>query len=525
MSKVLIGMADENLISDLRSLLQEIPETQVVGVAPDTSKLVDYMNRFEPDLIFLHDALGPEPAAQVIRDLTSRRPGTAIVQVSPERSSTTVIRAMEAGARGVVAFPFAFEDFSAKVEAALEWAGQMNRVLAGAAAAMQTGRGNVIAVVGAKGGVGVSTVATHLAIDHHLRHPDQTVCVVDLDVEKGDISALLDVRQSVSVADLTKVHQDLSANTVADAVVMHETGIGLLLAPADVRESEFVTAESLRPVLALLRRDFDVVFVDAGGSVSPAQAAVIELADETLVVTTPDVLSVRAMRKRIVAWESLGVRREGELRVLINKVDKASIFPPAAVEQLTTADVLKNTLPLAQRLLEPAINERDPRVITEAAWWRTLASIREELGLEVQPRRSAEPAPAASAPQRAQRKRSFAARRVREAGSVALENVAIIPLAILMAFLAFQIAVYGLSAIWLGQSSSVAAREYGVHGNAAKAATKARATVPEPFSSGLGVQGHGQSVTVSMNVPLAVGGLVGMPSSLSQNVGVVREPS
>ena len=521
MSKVVIGMADENLVSDLRSLLQEVPDTQVVGVAPDTATLMDYTLRFEPDLVFLHDALGPEPAVQMIRDLTSRRPATAIVQVSPERSTATVIRALEAGARSVVAYPFAFEDFSAKIENALEWAGQMNRVLAGAAAAMQTGRGKVIAVVGAKGGVGVSTVATHLALDHHLRHPDQSVCVVDLDVEKGDISALLDVRQSVSVADLTKVYQDLSANTVADAVVMHETGIGLLLAPTDVRESEFVTAEALRPVLALLRRDFDVVFVDAGGSVSPAQAAVIELADETLAVTTPDVLSVRALRKRIVAWETLGVRREGELRVLINKVDKASIFPPAAVEQLTTAVVLKNTLPLAQRLLEPAINERDPRAITEAAWWRTLAAVRDELGLESHPRRSAEVA----AKPRPERKRLFAGRRAREAGSVALENVAIIPLALLLAFLAFQITVYGLAAIWLGQSTSVAAREYGVHGNAVYAVTKARDTVPEPFSSGLAAEGHGSSLTVRMKVPLAAGGLVGLPSSLSQNVGIVKEPS
>ncbi len=523
MSKVVIGMADENLVSDLRSLLQEVPGTQVVGVAPDTGTLMDYALRFEPDLVFLHDVLGPEPAVQVIRDLMSRRPATAVVQVSPERSTTTVIRALEAGARGVVAYPFAFEDFSVKIETALEWAGQMHRVLTGAAAAMQTGRGKVIAVVGAKGGVGTSTVATHLALDHHLRHPDQGVCVVDLDVEKGDISALLDVRQSVSVADLTKVYQDLSATTVSDAVVMHETGIGLLLAPTDVRESEFVTAEALRPVLALLRRDFDLVLVDAGGSVSPAQAAVIELADETLVVTTSDVLSVRALRKRIVAWEALGVRREGELRVLINKVDKASIFPPAAVEQLTTASVLKSTLPLAQQLLEPAINERDPRAITEAAWWRTLSAIRAELGLEARPRRSAEPVPAAAP--RPERKRLFAARRAREAGSVALENVAIIPLAILMAFLAFQIAVYGLAAIWLGQSTSVAAREYGVHGSVAVAAGKARDTVPEPFSSGLGVEGHGSSVTVRMDVPMAVGGLVGLPASLSQSVGVVKEPT
>ena len=331
MSKVVIGMANENLESDLRSLLDELSGFTVEAVATDTARLAEYVARFEPDLVLLHDALGPEPAIAVIRDLTGRHPAAAVIQISPERSTSTVIRALEAGARGVVAYPFAFEDFSSRIQDAVDWSRQMRRILEGAAQAAQRDRGQVVTFVGAKGGVGTTTMALHLAIDHHTRQPDERVCVVDLDVEKGDVSALLDVRQSVSVADLAKVYQDLSATTVSDALIEHESGISLLLAPVDVRQSESVTPESLRAIVALLRREFDLIVLDAGGYVSPAQGAAIELADETVVVTTPDVLTLRAMRKRILAWEALGVRHEAELRVLVNKVDRSSIFPPDAV--------------------------------------------------------------------------------------------------------------------------------------------------------------------------------------------------
>lgn len=505
MKRAVIGMANENLESDLRSLLDEVQDIEVAAVAHDTNQLGDYVARFEPDLVLLHDALGPEPIVAVIRDLTIRRPSAAIIQVSPERSSSTIIRALEAGARGVVAYPFAFEDFSARVHDALDWSTQMQRILTGAAAAFQGGRGQVVAFVGAKGGVGVTTMAMHIAIDHHVNHPRDRVCVVDLDIEKGDVSALLEVRQSVSVADLAKVHQDLSAVTVSDAVIEHESGVYLMLAPVDIRQTEYVTPEALRAIIALLRREFDLVIIDAGGYVSPAQGAVVELADETVVVTTPDVLAVRAMRKRILAWEGLGVRHEGDLRILINKVDRSSTFPADAVAKLTTGQVLATQVPLATRLLESAVNERDPQAVTDVNWWRLLGRIRRELTLggsggdaAVARRAAGESAePAAARPSR----RLFRRRATAEAGAITLETVAIFPLLLGLVLTMWQAAVIGLGAIWLGQATTEASRTYAITGSAAQAHAAARSTMPEPFASGLEVTASGSRLRVTVNLP------------------------
>ena len=92
MSKAIIGISNENLESDLRSMLDEMQGIEVAAIAKDSAQLVAYSERFEPDLILLHDNLGPEPAPSIIRDLTVRRPAAAVVQLSPERSNTTVIR-------------------------------------------------------------------------------------------------------------------------------------------------------------------------------------------------------------------------------------------------------------------------------------------------------------------------------------------------------------------------------------------------------------------------------------------------
>lgn len=510
MTTVLLGVANENLVSDLVSLLGEFDDLTVSGVGHTTTEVVDLVARHHPDLLLLHENLGPDPAAQVIRDLAVAHPALGILQVSPERSAATVVRAMEAGARGVVAHPFAFEDVSARLQAAREWSSRMMQILQGNSAAQATARGRVVAVCGAKGGTGVTTLALHLAVDHHRSHPHDRVCVVDLDVEKGDVSAVLEVRQSVSVADLAKVHLDISPAIVSDALIEHESGVHLLLAPADVRETELITPEAIRPIFNELRKQFDVVIVDCGGHVSPTQAAAVEIADETVVVVTADVLAMRALRKRVLAWESLGVVQEASLRVLVNKVDRASIFPPTAVAKLTTASVLPQQLPDSRRVLEAAMNERDPRAVTEVAWWRLISGVRAELGLDMRP---------------VDRPRSRRRQRARvDGGQASIESVVVIPLTFFVVLIAWQICTTGLTALWSGNASRAAARQYSISRDLAAAESEARAAVPDGFSRRVQVSASGQSVTVRVAIPAAGPAGLGFPQAITSTRSVVTEP-
>ncbi len=521
MTTVLLGLADQNLVADLTAIIDELEDVTVRAVARNTVEVQDLVRRLEPDVVFVHDELGPEPSLQLIRDLSARRPGTAIVQISATRTSNSVIRALEAGARGVVAYPFAFEDVSSRLQTALEWAGQMQQLLLEGTAANAGQRGRVVAVVGAKGGVGATTVAVHLAQDHITRTPDIKVCLVDVDVEKGDVSAVLDVRQSVSIADVAKVSEDLSVHSVNDALIQHETGIHLLLAPIDVREAEAVTPEALRAVIEVLRREFPLVIIDGGGHVSPAQAAVIEIADEVVVVTTADTLAMRGMRKRILAWEALGVRDEATLKVLVNKVDKTSIFPASAVAKLTTAHVLPTTIPLSQRVLEAAVNARTPQAVTEVAWWRLMLNLRQELGIAAAPAVAAAPVAAKSRSKRGKKVETAGA----ESGAIAIETAGIIPLALLTAVMCWHIAVIGLSFIWGGHATSIAAREYAITSDTTVARNAAQRAIPDAFGRHLTVSNpSGDRISVTVDIPLSFADSIGFPDTFTTTRDVVREP-
>lgn len=517
MTTAIIAIADQNLVADLQTLLEEVDETEVIGITADSSDLRDLLSRQTPDVVFLHENLGPDPTLQIIRDIVAQHPEVAVLEVSGARTASAVIKAMEAGARGIIAVPFAFEDVQSRLQVAVEWANHMQSVVR-SGRTQRTDRGRVIAVVGSKGGVGTTTLASHLAIDHASQHPDQRVCLVDLDVEKGDISAVLDVRQSVSVADVAKVATDMSVQTVTDALIHHESGLHLLLAPSDVREVDFVAPRALRAILEVLRHEFPVIIVDGGGHVSPVQAGLLEAADEVLVVTTADVLSVRAMRKRMLAWESLGVRAEATCKVVVNKFDKSGIFPDRAVAQLTTAETLATVIPLSTRTLEESMNSRDPRAVSEVGWWRIMTSIRRELALEARP----QAAPAATPSKKGRRPRRQKA--AAESGAIAIENLGIIPIGLTVLGLMWQLAVSGLTLAWSGYATQAGAREYALSGSTVKAKAAMNDVLPSTFQSGSTFVADGKKVTVTLRVPANIGGELGLPKTLSTTRTVVFEP-
>lgn len=530
MSTVIICHTDQNVVGDLRTVLDEVPDLVISHVVSTTIELHRAVAKGAPDLVLIGDQTGPDSADDVCRSFLAVHPETAVIQVLTHRSPQAALRAMEAGARGVVSQPFAFEDVSERIGRALEYADTMRTVIAGTVAQRRR-RGRLICVAGAKGGVGTTTLAVHMAADFLRVHPQSRVCVVDADVEKGDVAAVLDIRQSVSIADIAKVYSDLSANTVGDAVIQHESGIHVMLAPVDVRESDYITPEAIHAILDLLRMEFPLVIVDAGGHVSPSQAAIAQMADEMVVVTSPDALVMRAFRKRAAAWESLGVRDEAELKVVVNKVDKRSIFPASAVAKLTVAKVVDVMLPFMPRALEVASNDRDPRALTEVSWWRLISSLRHEVGadesfptsVDSQTRRIDLPE---EQPMRTGRQvmtllRDLGWRFRDERGAATLEDLGMLPIMLLVVLAGWQILVVGVSDVMLGRAASAASREYAVTGSLALATDTARAGVPAPFND-VTVSGD-STINVKLRVPGSLTGVWGVMDVVETSKNVVEE--
>ncbi len=536
MNRAVIAIADQVIVQELRSRLEQSDaDIEVAYVADSTQEMVSAVLSHRPALIFVHDQLGPSTAMYTIRDLTMRNPSLAVLMVTTSFDADTYNAALDAGARGVLTYPFNVEDVNQRVATALDWSQRIRAAISDnpeAAAARATSGARIIAVAGAKGGVGATIIASHLAWDAATTQPNMRVCLVDLDVENGDVPSYLDVSHRVSLADLSKISADLTARAVADTVVVHSSGLHLLLAPTEIRDTEYITPEAVRRILAQLRTLYHLVIVDAGSAITTTQAAAVESADVTLQIVTADVPALRAARRQVVAWESLGVASADAVRVVVNRFVRQSEIQQDTIDMLTLGERSEVLIPDLDRGLERAGNSRTPAEARNGTWWRSLRAIGQELdtgrayreALAAANRQSLNGKGHAEPEQRTNghtRPASKFRRLSRDAGSVVLENVAMVPIALVVLVVCLQFVLLGLSFVWSGVAANAAARAaaVGTDPNAA-----ARDVLPPGIQSHVTVASGGAWVQVQVRSPLLMGNGVTKQVSVDVAHTVVEEP-
>ena len=538
MNRAVIAVADQVIVQELRSRLdQGEVEVEVVFVAESTPEMVSAVLSHRPSLLFVHDRLGPGPMTHAVRDLTLRHPALGVLLVTGEAETDAYSKALDAGARGVLIQPFGLEDINHRVASLVEWSQRMRAAMAdhGEDGGGDHDRGaRVIAVAGAKGGVGATVMAAHLAWDVARSEREMRVCLVDLDVEKGDVPSYLDVSHRVSIADLAKISEDLAARAVSDTVVVHSSGLHLLLAPAEIRDSEFVTPEAVRRIIAQLRSLYHLVILDTGAGVTTTQSAAVESADLTLQVATADVPALRAARRQVLAWESLGVVGADRVRVVINRFVRRSEIQQDTMDALILGQRSNVLVPELERGLERAGNSRTPGEVRNGAWWNSLRAIGGELEVTRAFRRAADqsdaaeigaPAaqPATRTEAKGEAKRGGVRRRrpSRAAGQATLETVALVPLAMLVLIVAFQVVLLGVSVVCSDAATSAAARAVSIGTDPGAAARNA---VPDGMRSGTAVTAGSSTVEVRVKAPLLVGTGIHREIALDVDHRVVREP-
>jgi pilus assembly protein CpaE len=547
MNRAVIAIADQVIVQELRSRLdQSDAEVEVAFVAESTQEMVSSVLAHRPSIAFVHDQLGPGPVMQIVRDLTLRNPALAVLVVTTSDTAEVFAAALNSGARGVLTHPFGLEDLDHRLSSMLEW----NQTVRSALADSQSGSnghsrgGRVIAAAGAKGGVGTTVVASHLAWDAARTDPNMRVCLVDLDVESGDVPSYLDVSHRVSIADLAKISEDLTARAVADTVVAHSSGLHLLLTPTEIRDTEYVTPEAVRRIIAQLRTLYHLVVVDVGSAITTTQAAAVESADLTLQLVTADVPALRAARRQVVAWESLGVVGADRVHVVVNRFVRRSEIQQDTIDMLTLGERSQILIPDLERGLERAGNSRTPAEVRNQTWWRSLRAIGAELDVTSAYREalaSAAGLEAADAgespPDRRSRdargrgsgskasadsgRRPRARRVVVDAGQATLETVAMFPFALLVLAIALQAILLGVTFAYSGVAADAAARAVSLGNNPQAAVAEA---LPSGMQSKVSVVAGGSSVKVTVRAPLLAGDGVTRDVGVGVNHRVVEEP-
>ncbi|MEV7522284.1 AAA family ATPase [Streptomyces sp. NPDC091371] len=400
-TRILPAVGDPDAARAIVTLLTQLPSAEPATPVPDSTSLLDTLARLAvdsidelPEVVLVHERIGPVPALELIREVALRFPAVGVVLVSSDAGPGLFSAAMDSGARGLIGLPLSYEELAARVQAAAQWSVGVRRHLGrGAGADVFTGPGGrVVTVTGAKGGVGTTFTAVQFALA--AAASGRRTALVDMDLQAGDVGSYLDVQFRRSIADLAGI-QDISPRVLQDAVYDDRTGLALLLAPADGERGEEVDDRAARHIVGALRARYELVVIDCGTQVTGANAATVEMADVAVLVTTPDVVAVRAAKRMVRMWERLQVRKAEDTSMVVNRWSKHTEIQPALIEKITKTRATRTPVPAAFKELQAVVDagrvqDLDNRSTVKQALW----ALAGELGLLA----GAEDAPSASTP-------------------------------------------------------------------------------------------------------------------------------
>jgi pilus assembly protein CpaE len=313
------------------SLTGELPDVVLVGVDSDTDRALDLIHR-----------------------LSRQSPRCGVCAISRSNDGQLVLRAIRAGAKEFLTLPVSNRELSTALRSA--------RVRDEA----QGSRPHsclTIAVAGAAGGVGSTSLAVNLA-SILAASLDHSVVLVDLDVALGDADVYLDMNHEYTLADLTQNVARLDSELLRRSMARHKSGVYLLPRPVELSDAGLVTEESLRHVFQLLKTSYSHVVVDLSKAYSPLDMAALESCDVILLVTQLDLPCLRNVVRLLKSFRPVPGMLE-KVKLVVNRTmpDSKAIRPKRA-EEIVGREFFWQ-IPNDYRLMVEARNNGVP-LVTEA---------------------------------------------------------------------------------------------------------------------------------------------------------------
>jgi pilus assembly protein CpaE len=278
-----------------------IPSDQVLDPASDL-----------PDIVFLDLARDPEPFFAFAAQLRRARPGIKVIACSaavPPQPSL-LLEAMRSGVQDFLAKPVQTEGLK-KLLVKFAQDLLLNDFLP---------QDKLIVIMGAKGGVGATTVAVNLGVQLTTFASKRTV-LLDFARPLGNAHLLLDLRPKFGVRDAVENLERLDSHFLAGLLTKHKTKLELLGGVTQPEEWQSIDVKSLDRAANVAQNSFDVVLVDMGSQFSSDWSQLLRMARMILIVAEANVPSLWTLERRLAALKGFGIDPE-RARIIINRWHK-----------------------------------------------------------------------------------------------------------------------------------------------------------------------------------------------------------
>jgi len=270
----------------------------------------DVVGQTNPDVGFVALDTNPDKALDLVASLAKSSPNCAILVTSSSTDGNHILRAMRSGAKEFLTQPLKTEDLAAALQ-------RVSRQRAGSAGS-DAGSCRIIAVTGATGGVGSTSVAVNLGCAL-AANPTNSVVLLDLDLCLGDADVFLDTIPEYTLSDVAQNIGRLDLTLLKRSLTKHDTGLYLLPRPVQLEDARHITTDELGRVLGLLKASFTHIIIDTSKSYTELDMHALTEADQVLLVTQLDLPCLRNVVRLMMSFKETN-KFDDKVKIVVNRV-------------------------------------------------------------------------------------------------------------------------------------------------------------------------------------------------------------
>lgn len=340
--KLLVLDRNEALAAQVQSIAAELrPRPEIVSCTR-IAEAGDLLTDSGPfDVLIAGPSLGTRTGLARLELIHDELPALSVVLAFARRPDANLREVVRAGACDLLQLPIEDNDLRAAIERAVELSRKAappvpaHAPAAAVAAPEADGPGTVFTIASATGGCGKTFYATNLAAFLQ-RHTGKRVCIVDIDLQFGEISTALRLKPRYTIYDALQRDDNDESDLVAhieEYLVVHETGVSVLAAPKDPAEADRISPPDVTRIVEALRNRFDYVIVDTPAQLSEVVLAAFDLSELLFLMATLDLPSVRNMGVFMSTLEKLKIDGDN-IRLVLNKAESDVGIDVAQIEKL-----------------------------------------------------------------------------------------------------------------------------------------------------------------------------------------------
>jgi len=242
---------------------------------------------------------------------------TPLIAAAYEPPLALVRALLRAGAHDVVPLPLSIEELEASLA---PLTAQLNKRSDAAAVA----NAKLVSIIKSVGGVGATALVSQLAIRfaEHEAAMRREACLIDLDVQFGDVAFQLGLRPKLSLADLLEAGARLDGDLLRATTSEHSSGLKVIAAPDQMMPLEGISDEHMMRIAEMATREFGTVFIDLPTNWTNWSLSLVARSDLIVLVTELTVPGLNRARRQLSLLQSqdLGAL---DVRVVVNRFEKS----------------------------------------------------------------------------------------------------------------------------------------------------------------------------------------------------------